>query len=114
MRAPRHPAKILALAAILVAGSLAGYDAAVRALTTDAESGDVSGPAPNSVDSVTAAKAVAQLESILVKDRAPKTGYSRDEFRPGLGGHRTATAAIPELSAPCLRAMSLMSCDGAR
>ena len=82
MKTLRRPARILALAAILVAGSLAGYDAAVRPLTTDAESGAVSGPTPNSADSVTAAKALAQLESIPVKDRAPKAGYSRDEFGP--------------------------------
>jgi hypothetical protein len=37
---------------------------------------------PKSADSVTAAEALAQLQSIPVKGRAPKTGYSRHKFGP--------------------------------
>jgi hypothetical protein len=78
------PAKIpAALAALLVAGSLVGDNVAVSPIgTTQAPSREILGPVPNSTNSVTAAEALAQLQSIPVKGRAPKTGYSRDKFGP--------------------------------
>lgn len=83
MKPFRRPSKFLAaLAALLVVGTLAGYHAAVSAIETiEAQSGATSGPAPT-VESATVAKALAQLESIPVKARASKAGYSRDEFGP--------------------------------
>jgi hypothetical protein len=82
MKPIRRPASVLAaLAALLVAGSLVGDDDAVSGFEgIEALSRAVSGPAPKSADSVMAAEALAQLESIPIKGRAPKTGYSRDEF----------------------------------
>ena len=82
MKSLRRPANVLAaLAALLVAGSLAGDVDAVNGFgSIEALSRAGSGPVPKSVDSVMAAEALAQLESIPIKGRAPKTGYSRDEF----------------------------------
>jgi hypothetical protein len=57
------------LASLLLTGSIAGCDAAAQA-------------APSSSNPVEAAAALAQLEIIPVKGRAPKTGYTRDEFGP--------------------------------
>lgn len=84
MKSLRRPAKFLAtLAALLVAGSLAGDVDAVNGFEAiEAQSRAVSRPALKSADSVMAAEALAQLESIPVKGRAPRTGYSRDEFGP--------------------------------
>ena len=83
MKTSRRPAKIVAaLAALLAAGSLVGCEAAVYALEImDAESGSAT-RAPDLVDSASVARALVQLEGIPVKGRAPKTGYSRDEFVP--------------------------------
>ena len=75
------PAKILtAVTAMMLAGSLVGCDAAANAL-------EIIDPAPgigasSTVDQATAGNALVQLESIPVKGRAPKTGYTRDEFGP--------------------------------
>ncbi|GAA1254885.1 HNH endonuclease family protein [Arthrobacter pascens] len=59
------------LTSLLLAGSLAGCDAAAQAGTTI--------PSSNPAE---AAAALAQLETIPVKGRAPKTGYTREEFGP--------------------------------
>jgi hypothetical protein len=56
------------LTGLLLAGSVAGCDAAAHAEPKMAET--------------EAAAALAELENIPVKGRAPKTGYSRDEFGP--------------------------------
>ncbi|MCU1566970.1 MAG: deoxyribonuclease [Pseudarthrobacter sp.] len=74
-------AKVLTVVtAMMMAGSLVGCDAAANAL-------EIIDPAPgvdasSTVDPETAADALVQLESIPVKGRAPKTGYTRDEFGP--------------------------------
>ena len=54
------------LTGLLLAGSLAGCDTAAHAEPRTFE----------------AAAALAQLETLPVKGRGPKTGYSRDEFGP--------------------------------
>jgi hypothetical protein len=73
---------LTALTALLLAGSLVGCDAAAQALEAiDSAPGIASGPpTPGAAGDV--ANAIAVLESIPVKGRAPKTGYSRDEFGP--------------------------------
>ena len=81
MKTTCSPAKILtAVTAMTLAGSLVGCDAAANAL-------EIIDPAPgigasSTVDQATAGNALVQLESIPVKGRAPKTGYTRDEFGP--------------------------------
>lgn len=84
MKSLRRPANVLAaLAALLVAGSLAGDADAVKGFEgIEAPSRAVSRPAPKPADAVTAAEALAQLESIPIKGRAPQTGYSREKFGP--------------------------------
>ncbi|HJV99517.1 MAG TPA: HNH endonuclease family protein [Arthrobacter sp.] len=62
------PRTLTLLACLLLSGSLAGCDALAHA-----------GPGIAETD---AAAAITQLESIPVKGRAPKTGYSREEFGP--------------------------------
>ena len=56
------------LTGLLLAGSLAGCDTAAHAEPWTFET--------------EAAAALAQLETVPVKGRAPKTGYSREEFGP--------------------------------
>jgi hypothetical protein len=81
MKTTCSPVKVLtAVTALVMAGSLVGCDAAANAV-------DIIEPAPGigargTVDPASAADALVQLESILVKGRAPKTGYDRDEFGP--------------------------------
>jgi hypothetical protein len=81
MKTTCSPAKVLtAVTAMMLAGSLVGCDAAANAL-------EIIDPAPgigasSTVDQATAGNALVQLESIPVKGRAPKTGYTRDEFGP--------------------------------
>lgn len=86
MKTTCSPAKILtAVTAFIVAGSLVGCDAAANALEVlELPPGIVAdAPAPAGPASASdAAKALVQLESIPVKGRAPKTGYTRDEFGP--------------------------------
>ncbi|WP_455834079.1 HNH endonuclease family protein [Pseudarthrobacter siccitolerans] len=81
MKTTCSPAKVLtAVTAMVLAGSLVGCEAAANALEIiDAAPGI---GAPSTVDPATAADALEQLESISVKGRAPKIGYSRDEFGP--------------------------------
>jgi hypothetical protein len=73
------------LTGLLLAGSLAGCDAAASVGTklADALTPPVSAsesPAASSTAAAESAAALAQLGSIPVKGRAPKTGYSREEF----------------------------------
>nr|WP_309124108.1 HNH endonuclease family protein [Arthrobacter sp.] len=65
--------------ALLLAGSLAGCDAAANALEVIEPPAGIAPDAPSPVDAV---NALEQLGSIPVKGRAPKTGYTRDEFGP--------------------------------
>ena len=59
---------LTAISGLVLAGSLAGCDAPAHAEPR--------------VSGTEAAAALAQLETIPVKGRAPKTGYSREEFGP--------------------------------
>ncbi|SKB65568.1 Protein of unknown function [Arthrobacter sp. 49Tsu3.1M3] len=78
------------LAGLLLAGSLAGCDAAaqVGAKVADAVHSAAASQAPGtgtgtgSAHPGEVAAAVAQLASIPVKGKAPKTGYSRGQFGP--------------------------------
>ncbi|MDI3208783.1 HNH endonuclease family protein [Pseudarthrobacter sp. AL07] len=75
---------------MLLSTALAGCDAAAQAATQAAnkvaEAVREAPPAGNSGESSVSpadvATALAQLETIPVKGRAPKTGYSREEFGP--------------------------------
>jgi hypothetical protein len=86
MKTNRFAAKTFtAVTAILLAGSLAGCDAAANAFEVIDSAPGSAANAPASADPASAsgiAGALVQLESIPVKGRAPKTGYSRDEFGP--------------------------------
>jgi hypothetical protein len=62
-----------------LAGSLAGCDAAANALEA-IES--IPNNAAGTAAAGDSANALAQLQGIPVKGRAPKTGYARDEFGP--------------------------------
>lgn len=80
-------ASIRTLILLLVAGSLAGCDVAAHAETKIAEAvrtapSEAGDPDGQSLTPANADLALAQLENIPVKGRAPKTGYSRDEFGP--------------------------------
>ena len=72
---------LTAATALLLVGPLAGCDAAARALGGTAPSNSA-GPSSGGGSARDAAQALVQLESIPVKGRAPKTGYTRDEFGP--------------------------------
>lgn len=79
MKTTCSPAKVLtAVTAMMLAGSLVGCDAAANAFEIIEATPDVAADAPAAA--VDAANALVQLESIPVKGRAPKTGYTRDEF----------------------------------
>ncbi|WP_255470855.1 HNH endonuclease family protein [Pseudarthrobacter sp. B4EP4b] len=81
MKTTCSPAKVLtAVTAMMLAGSFVGCDAAANALE-DIDTARGIG-ASSTVDPATAGNALVQLESIPVKGRAPKTGYTRDEFGP--------------------------------
>jgi hypothetical protein len=81
MKTTCSPAKVLTtVTALMLAGSLVGCDAAANAFEIIEVTPDVAGDAPAAA--VDAANALVQLESIPVKGRAPKTGYTRDEFGP--------------------------------
>ncbi|MEQ7737173.1 hypothetical protein, partial [Escherichia coli] len=58
---------------------MAGCDAAANALEA-IESVPGNADAPGTASNV--ARAIVQLENLPVKGRAPKTGYTRDEFGP--------------------------------
>jgi hypothetical protein len=73
------------LASLLLAGSLVSCDAAANALEVleSAQGSAAEAPAPADPSlAVDVAHALEQLQGIPVKGRAPKTGYSRDEFGP--------------------------------
>jgi hypothetical protein len=82
------PKSLTVLAGLLLAGSLAGCDAAahVGAKVADAVHSAAASQAPGTGTGTAhpgeAAAAVAQLASIPVKGKAPKTGYSRGQFGP--------------------------------
>ncbi|MGN7201430.1 HNH endonuclease family protein [Arthrobacter sp. SAFR-044] len=69
----------VAITALFLAGSLAGCDTAANALEA---SKSAHGDAGTGLAAVDAAAALKQLDGIPVKGRAPKTGYTRDEFGP--------------------------------
>jgi hypothetical protein len=74
-------AKVLtAVTAMMLAGLLAGCDAVANALEVIEAAPGVAADAPAPAGD--AANAIVVLGSIPVKGRAPKTGYSRDEFGP--------------------------------
>ncbi|MGX1161027.1 uncharacterized protein DUF1524 [Arthrobacter sp. SLBN-100] len=75
------------IASLFLAGSLSSCDAAAQtgtkiadAIQSAAPSIAVESPAGPAANQVEAATALTQLETIPVKGRAPKTGYSREEF----------------------------------
>ena len=73
------------LASLLLAGSLVSCDAAADALEVleSAQGSAAEAPAPADPSlAVDVAHALEQLQGIPVKGRAPKTGYSREEFGP--------------------------------
>ncbi|WP_254865547.1 MULTISPECIES: HNH endonuclease family protein [unclassified Arthrobacter] len=75
------PAEALAaVIAMMLAGSLVGCDAAANAYEIIEAAPGAAAAAPAAVSD--AVKALVQLESMRVKGRAPKTGYTRDEFGP--------------------------------
>jgi hypothetical protein len=81
MKTTCSPAKVLtAVTAMMLTGSLVGCDAAANAFEIIEAAPGVAGEAPAPAGD--AANALVQLESIPVKGRAPKTGYTRDEFGP--------------------------------
>lgn len=81
MKTTRPFSKVLTAATgLMLAGSLVGCDVTAHAF--ESASGM---PARATVDPESAAgasRALVQLDTIPVKGRAPKTGYSRDEFGP--------------------------------
>ncbi|WP_133831469.1 HNH endonuclease family protein [Arthrobacter sp. AG258] len=84
MKTALLPSKALTAAVVLLlGGSLAGCDATAHAFD-DGQPGPgiAPGATVHAEASVDAARALAQLETIQVKGRAPKTGYTRDEFGP--------------------------------
>lgn len=81
MKTTCSPAKALAaVIAIMLAGSAVGCDAAANAYEIIEAAPGASADAPAAVGD--AANALVQLESLPVKGRAPKTGYTREEFGP--------------------------------
>lgn len=72
---------LTAAAALLLVGPLAGCDAAAHAIGETAPRISA-GQSSDGGSAREAAEALVQLESIPVKGRAPKTGYTRDEFGP--------------------------------
>ncbi len=78
MKTTCSSAKVLtAVTAMMLAGSSAGCDAAANAFEIIEAAPGVAAEAP--IPAGDAPKALVQLESIPVKGRAPKTGYTRDK-----------------------------------
>ncbi len=76
----RSAAKALAaVTAVFLGASLAGCDAAANALEVIESPAGIAAGSHSPVGAITA---LEQLESVPVKGRAPKTGYTRDEFGP--------------------------------
>lgn len=86
MKIIRPAAKTMtAFTFLLLAGSLVGCDTAANAIEVMESGSGISADEPAAVDPASAgnvSNALVQLESIPVKGRAPKTGYTRDEFGP--------------------------------
>jgi hypothetical protein len=81
MKTSRSRAKILtAVTTTMLAGSLVGCDAAANAFEVVEATPGVASDAP--AVSGDAVNGLVQLASIPVKGRAPKSGYTRDEFGP--------------------------------
>ncbi|BCW78183.1 hypothetical protein NicSoilC5_02020 [Arthrobacter sp. NicSoilC5] len=78
------PAKVLtATIALMLAASLVGCDATAHAFEAAQSAPGIPGRptvAPEAAGD--SARALVQLETIPVKGRAPKTGYTRDQFGP--------------------------------
>jgi hypothetical protein len=77
------------MAGIILAGALAGCGGAAQSVTEILDGGQgialgrpASEPAGYGFELQGAAEALAALERIPIKGRAPKTGYSREEFGP--------------------------------
>jgi hypothetical protein len=77
------------LTTLLFAGSLAGCDAAAQAATQAAtkmaeavREAPPSGSPAEALSPAEVTTALSQLDTIPVKGRAPKTGYTREEFGP--------------------------------
>ncbi|MEK0156782.1 HNH endonuclease family protein [Arthrobacter oryzae] len=78
------------MTAVLLLGGLSGCDAAASAGTAIAKTLRSAAPVPGAeqpaaqpaINPQEVAAAIAQLGNIPVKGRAPKTGYSRDQFGP--------------------------------
>lgn len=73
---------LTAAATVLLAGSLAGCDATVRALEASESAPSIPADATRVASGVDSANALAELGNIPVKGRAAKTGYTRDAFGP--------------------------------
>lgn len=68
------------LASLFLAGSLASCDAQTGTKIAEAVSAAPSAAGTSSSNAAEAATALAQLETIPVKGRATKTGYTREQF----------------------------------
>lgn len=78
---------LTSLTALLVIGGLAGCSAVNTAVADAVEAVQEAGPSTGATSEAspvngTAAAALEQLAAIPVKGRAPKTGYTREEFGP--------------------------------
>lgn len=84
MKTTCPPAKVLTAAtALMLAASLVGCDATAHAFEAVGSAPCIPGrPTADPEATGDAASALVQLETIPVKGRAPKTGYTRDEFGP--------------------------------
>lgn len=84
MKTTCSPAQVLtAVTALMLAASLVGCDVTAHAFEAVQSAPGI--PGRETVDPEAAgdaARALVQLETIPVKGRAPKTGYTRDEFGP--------------------------------
>ncbi|MEE9095717.1 HNH endonuclease family protein [Pseudarthrobacter phenanthrenivorans] len=78
------PAKVLTAAtALMLAASLVGCDGTAHAFEAAQSAPGIPGRATVAPEAAgDAARALVQLETIQVKGRAPKTGYTRDQFGP--------------------------------
>lgn len=74
---------LTAAAALFLVGPLAGCDSAAHAIAgIGSAPSNPSGQPVGGGSAQEAVQALVQLESIPVRGRAPKTGYTRDEFGP--------------------------------
>ncbi|MEQ7740009.1 hypothetical protein, partial [Escherichia coli] len=73
---------LVAVVALLMAALVAGCEATVNALEASESAPSIETDEPRLASGVDSANALAQLGNIPVRGRAPKTGYTRDEFGP--------------------------------